>query len=356
MRRVLDFQRILAAFGADHAGAAEIFGNGRGIQRGRHHDQAQIPPARSLQTAQQRQRQIALEVPLVEFVEHHAADALQIGIREQAAREHAFGKESQARVRAGDLFEAHLVADRVTQRLAPLRRHVSRRQTGRHTARLEHQHLAIVERQQRGWNARGFPRARVRLRAPGCSLTQVFDNPGNQRIDGQAHALLVRRTQASQCSQYGVALLIGWIGGERQPQFSPGLIPVAAFHEGKRQVAMVRCHLRRRSHRLADGRICPPRDILRVVKHNSWASSARSMPRTDLSLTVRALRRSAAASDGSTPNNDGTSAVSPFFTRTPARPTEIRSSSGPARSWAFRAAAMAASACPKNCSTPLMRR
>ena len=73
VRRVLDFQRVLAALGAHHARVAQVCGHGRGIERGGHHHQAQIGPAGALQAAEQRQRQVAFQVALVELVEHHGS-------------------------------------------------------------------------------------------------------------------------------------------------------------------------------------------------------------------------------------------------------------------------------------------
>jgi hypothetical protein len=48
---------------------------------------------------------------LVKLVEYHGGDARERGIGEQAAGEHTFGEETQPGMRAGDLFEADLVAD-----------------------------------------------------------------------------------------------------------------------------------------------------------------------------------------------------------------------------------------------------
>jgi len=145
VRCVLDLQWVLAALGADGARAAQVFGDGSGVERGRHHDQAKIGPARLLQAAQQRQRQVAFEMPLVKFIEHHAAHPLEIRVGKQAAREHPFREESQARGGAGDFLEAHLISHRPADLLAALRRDVARRQPSRETARFEHQHFAIVK-------------------------------------------------------------------------------------------------------------------------------------------------------------------------------------------------------------------
>ena len=80
MRRVFDFQWVLAALGAHCTRTAEVFGHGRHIERGGHHDQPQIGTPRALQAAEQCQCQVALQVALMKLVEDHAADALQFGV------------------------------------------------------------------------------------------------------------------------------------------------------------------------------------------------------------------------------------------------------------------------------------
>jgi len=168
---------------------SKVLGHGRGIERGRHHHQPQVGAARALQAAEQSQCQVALQVALVKLVEHHAAGAFQIGVGEQAAGEHAFGQESQARRGAGDLLEAHLVTHGAAERLAAFRRHVAGGQPGGQPARLEHQHLAIVEREQRGGNAGGLPRPGLGFQHQIIGGAQMLQDVGNQRIDGQAHAI-----------------------------------------------------------------------------------------------------------------------------------------------------------------------
>jgi hypothetical protein len=110
----------------------------------------------ALQAPQQGQRQIALQMALMEFVEHHAAHAREVRIAQHAPREHAFGEEAQARARSRHLLEAHLVAHRLAHALAALVRHVAGGQARGQAARLQHQHLAPIELQQRGRHARGL--------------------------------------------------------------------------------------------------------------------------------------------------------------------------------------------------------
>ena len=114
----------------------------RGVQGGGHDDDLEIGPPRALQAPQQGQREIAFEMALVEFVEHHAAHARQIGVAQHAAREHALGQEAQARAGSRHFFEAHLIADCLADGLTALGCHITRRQTRGQTARFQHEHLA----------------------------------------------------------------------------------------------------------------------------------------------------------------------------------------------------------------------
>ena len=174
-----------------HAVAAQVRRDRRRVERRRHDDDPQIGPPRALQAPQQRQREVAFQMPLVEFVEHHAAHALQLRVAQQAAGEHALGQEAQARARTGYLLEAHLVADGLARRLAAFAGHKPRRQARGQAARLQHQHLAAnpvrAARAARAWSSP--PRAA--LRAPGgwrCA--------GDCRISGSSSSM-GRRTRAS---------------------------------------------------------------------------------------------------------------------------------------------------------------
>ena len=93
----------------------EISCDGRGVERRRHHDNPQIRPLGALQAAQQGQRQIGFQMPLVKFVQDHGVHAGEQRIGDQAAREDAFGEKSKPRSRTGHFFEANLIADRFAQ-------------------------------------------------------------------------------------------------------------------------------------------------------------------------------------------------------------------------------------------------
>ena len=59
----------------------EIFFERAGIERGGHDDEFEVGPRRFLQVERAGERDVAVEMPLVEFVEEDRGDAAQLGIR-----------------------------------------------------------------------------------------------------------------------------------------------------------------------------------------------------------------------------------------------------------------------------------
>ena len=104
------------------ASSRQVRRDRRGVECRRHHHQLEIGPPRALQPAQQRQRQIAFQMALVEFVEHHAGHALERRVAQQAAREHAFGQKAQARPRARPLLRSGPDSRRSRRRARRVRR------------------------------------------------------------------------------------------------------------------------------------------------------------------------------------------------------------------------------------------
>jgi hypothetical protein len=98
----------------------EKFRHGRCIERGGHHHDPQVRPARSLQPPQESQREVALQMTLVKFVEHHRTHPFQPWIRQEPPGEHPLGQESKPRARPGNLFETYLIPDGFSDGLAAL--------------------------------------------------------------------------------------------------------------------------------------------------------------------------------------------------------------------------------------------
>ena len=118
-----------AARGEDRAGR-EILRESVGLERGRHDDQLQVGAPRFLQLQSARERDVAVEMALVEFIEKNRRDAGQLGILEQLAQENSFGDEADAGLFRGDFFEANLVTDLVAEPAAPFERDAAGRASG----------------------------------------------------------------------------------------------------------------------------------------------------------------------------------------------------------------------------------
>ena len=113
--------------------------------RRRHDDDLQIGPRRFLQPQRARERDVAIEMPLVKFVEENRADVAQLRILDQLTQQDAFRDEADARAFRDDVLEADLVSDFVAEPAIPLRRHARRKQPRREPTRLQNHDLAIAE-------------------------------------------------------------------------------------------------------------------------------------------------------------------------------------------------------------------
>ena len=182
VRQMTHGERVLATCGAQDRAAAEIVRDRSGIERGGHDDEPQFG-ARALQALEQSEREVAVEVALVELVQHDGVDAAQGGVGEQATREDAFGDEAEARARAGDLVEADLVADGVADLLAEFGGDAARGEARGDAAWFEDEDFAADEGEQRGRDAGGLAGAgRGFEDEVGCTAERG-ENVGEDRID-----------------------------------------------------------------------------------------------------------------------------------------------------------------------------
>ena len=142
---ITNFDRKRAALGFEQlAGLHEIHQRPRD-ERGRHDDDLQIWPL-TLQTPCKSQHEIAIQVTLMKFVDHDAADAIQHRIFKQHAQHHAFGDVGQPRLATGDVFKAHLITDFPTETSIALACDSLSQHAGGDAAWLEH-HAAFSFRQ-----------------------------------------------------------------------------------------------------------------------------------------------------------------------------------------------------------------
>jgi hypothetical protein len=148
----------------------------------------QLGALHALQLPQQREREIALQVALVELVEQHRAHAAQERVGDQLAGEHPLGHEAHARVARAHLLEPHLIADAPAERLGQLLGHAPRRHAGRDPSRLEHDDLAAAQEvgvEQGARQARGLARARLGHEHQVRRSAQPRDQARQVRIDRQ---------------------------------------------------------------------------------------------------------------------------------------------------------------------------
>jgi hypothetical protein len=150
-----DGEREKAAFGSEDRAVAEEAGDGRGVERGGHDDDAKLR-ASALETLEQRQGKIAIEMAFVELIEDDGVDALERGVGEEAAGEDAFGDEAEAGAGADPFFEADLVADGFAGLLGPFKGDAPGGETSGDAARLEDDDFAFDNVEQGGRNAGGL--------------------------------------------------------------------------------------------------------------------------------------------------------------------------------------------------------
>ena len=190
VRRVLDLERILPAFGAQDAGAAQILGDRRGVAEWR----TSRPGARSGRRVRWRRRSRASARSPSRWRSWNSS-------RMTMPARSRFGSERRRRVSTpsvrkrrrvrgpGDLFEADLVADRLAHGSRPVRR----RHSGRPGARPDggvrapgsRDRWSRAGRAARGWSC---PRRAALPGRDGVGTGEVCDDFGQQRIDGEAHA------------------------------------------------------------------------------------------------------------------------------------------------------------------------
>ena len=153
---VLDGEREHASGGVQDGAVAEEGGDGRGVEGGRHDEEFQVGARGVLEAAKQSEREIGVEVALVELVEDDDTDAAECGVGDEAAGEDAFGDEAKAGARAFDLFEADAVADGLAGLLVEFFCDAACGHACGETARFEDDDFAGDVREECGRDAGGF--------------------------------------------------------------------------------------------------------------------------------------------------------------------------------------------------------
>ena len=113
------------AFAFQHWRVAQQRCHARTVERRRHDQKLQIRPQARLHVERQRQAEIRIETALVEFVEKHSGNVLQVRIVEDHPGEDAFGDDEHARLRRHLVIEPHAIADSRASIFAQQARHAA---------------------------------------------------------------------------------------------------------------------------------------------------------------------------------------------------------------------------------------
>ncbi len=192
--------------------------DGRGVERGRHHENFQFWPQFGLQPADNCQGQIGVERSLVKFIEHDQTDAFQQRIVLQHPHEQPVGQSQDSSLAARLAFEANLIADLLPQRRATLFGHPPGGGSSGNPPRLEQHDLPVAGEarieQGRG-DTRRLARARGSAQHGGAVAPQRRDNLRQDFVDrqfGQMHARSLTETRARFAATQKGALFGGFRG------------------------------------------------------------------------------------------------------------------------------------------------
>ena len=184
-----------AASRFDHRSVVEKPGDAGAVERRRHDHDAQVRP-QCAGVEGEREAEVCAQRAFVEFVEQHRGDAVQAGIVEDRANEHALGDHLDARAAGAAALETRLEPDGAAQRLAQRRRHPLRRRACRQPARLDDDEApglrpGLVEQRER--QPRGLAGTRRgdehQLRARG----ERGADGGEDVVDGEGHRRNARK-------------------------------------------------------------------------------------------------------------------------------------------------------------------
>ncbi len=179
-RLVAQLDRVRARAGFDHGAVPQEAGDRPRLERRRHHHEPQVV-ARPPRLPREGEREVGVEAPLVELVEHDRAEPGEQRVRLQSARQHAFRSHEHSRLRREALLEADLVTDLAAQLGARLIRNAARNRACRDAAGLQHEHRPVPGQRRR--HARGLARTGRRHEHEGAGRAQRREDPGDVRVD-----------------------------------------------------------------------------------------------------------------------------------------------------------------------------
>ena len=180
--------RMRPSLALDDGTAIQQRRHARAIQRRRHDENTQVVAQALLTIARQRQPQVGVQRPLVEFVEQDRGDTIERGISEDHAVEHTLGDNLDAGARTHLGAKPRPQADGAARRLSKGPRHPIRRPARRDAPRLQHQDFASGEPrriQQRQWQSRRLSRPRWRDKHGRGARGEGGAHFGQHGIDGK---------------------------------------------------------------------------------------------------------------------------------------------------------------------------
>ncbi len=180
--RVAHGERIEGPGHVDHRAVAQKARYRRGVERRRHHKNAQVGP-RHPRLAGEREAQIGVDAALVELVHDERGDVAQQRVVLQICGQDALGDDEQPGVSAGLPLEADVPAHLAAQRPAAFIGNATRHGPGRDPPRLQQEHAAPVH--QRRWHARGLAGPRRRRQHGRPVAIQRQADRADEGIDGE---------------------------------------------------------------------------------------------------------------------------------------------------------------------------
>ena len=128
---VAQVERVTPPFALDHRHVSQQRREARAVERRRHRQQPQVGSQRALCVERQRQSEIAVEMPLMHFVEQHGRYAGKFGIGLDAVYEDPLGQHRHSRCRRALAVHSRGIAIGPPNRLAGHGRHPLRRRPRR---------------------------------------------------------------------------------------------------------------------------------------------------------------------------------------------------------------------------------
>ena len=188
-RQVLDRHRKHPPLRAQHLARRQVVPQEAAVEGRRHDDNLEIRAQRALDLERARERNVAVEMPLVKLVEDQRGDAGKRRLKGHLPQEDALGHVTDPRFGADTRVEPDLVADDSAQGRVHLLRHPLGEEPRRQAPRLEHDHLAAPAEQavppEHLRQLRRFARAGRRLHDQPAGAPERGENRRLKFVDGK---------------------------------------------------------------------------------------------------------------------------------------------------------------------------